>query len=112
MYHRGMSDQKPPDQLLLAEMQVLLAQLRTQLSIVRAGMALFGGAVTVYFVLEANQWNVFGIDDFILEAKLALGVIALLGLWRFMSAERKIVLVHKLIHKAEGDSKLIDELMV
>ena|ERR1043166_1443474 len=103
---------KPSEQLLLAEMQVLLAQLRTQLSILRAGMALFGGAVTVYFLLDSNHWAVPGLAEFPQEIKGFLLIVALLGLWRFLSAERKIILVHKLIKKAEGASKRIDEIMV
>src|ERR1043166_6750979 len=79
---------KPSEQLLLAEMQVLLAQLRTQLSILRAGMALFGGAVTVYFLLDSNHWAVPGLAEFPQEIKGFLLIVALLGLWRFLSAER------------------------
>lgn len=94
-----MAETKPTEQLLLAEMQVLLAQLRTQLSLLSAGMGLFGGSLTIYFLLQANHWAVIGLDRYPLQAKGALIIIALLGLWRFMSAERKIMLIHKLIKK-------------
>ena len=108
----GKEDAKPSEQLLLAEMQVLLAQLRTQLSILRAGMGLFGGALTIYFLLDSNHWAVPGLETFPQEIKGALLIVALLGLWRFLSAERKIILVHRLIKQAEGASKRIDEIMV
>lgn len=51
-------------------------------------------------------------DKFSFEAKAALAIVAILGLWRFASAERKIVLIHKLIKKAEKADHRIDEIMV
>jgi hypothetical protein len=100
------------EQLMLAEMQVLLAQMRTQLSIVRVGMALTSGALTIFFVLEANHWDLFGLMGYEWYLRCALAIMALIGLWRFANAEHKIVKIHRLIREAEEKNKRIGEIMV
>jgi disulfide bond formation protein DsbB len=100
------------EQLMLAEMQVLLAQLRTQLSVVRVGMALTSGAVTIFFVLEANNWQLFGLETYNWYFRIALALVALLGVGRFANAERKIVKIHHLIRASEEKNKRIGEIMV
>lgn len=101
------------EQLMLAEMQVLLAQLRTQLSILRAGMGLLAGAVSMAFILFATPW--FFAGDLVwlnLPVKIGLALIALLGFWRFLSAERKIKRINKLIRELEKEDKLVGKLVV
>jgi hypothetical protein len=100
------------EQLMLAEMQVLLAQMRTQLSVVRVGMALTSGAVTVFFILEANQWQIFGLEPYDWYLRFVLAAVIILGLWRFGNAERKIVKIHHLIREAEKKNERIGEIMV
>ena len=103
----------PNEQLLLAEMQVLLAQMRTQLSILRAGMAIVAGALTIAFLLLTNHWVLEGEWAWAdIPIKVVLGLFAILGLWRMASAERKIRRIQKLIHSAEHQNKLVDELIV
>ena len=101
------------EQLLLAEMQVLLAQMRTQLSILRAGMAIVAGSLTITFLLLTNHWVLEGEWALLdVPVKVVLGVVAIVGLWRITSAERKIKRIQKIIHSAELKNKTIDELMV
>ena len=101
------------EQLILAEMQVLLSQMRTQLSILRAGMALVAGSLTIAFLLLTNHWVLEGSWSWTdLPIKLVLGAVAVLGLWRFASSERKIMRIHKLIRDVEHKNKLVDRLMV
>ncbi len=101
------------EQLILAEMQVLLAQMRTQLSILRAGMALVAGALTITFLILTNHWVLEGGWAWAdLPVKIILAGVAVVGLWRFASAERKIMRIHKLIRDVEHKNKLVDRLMV
>ena len=101
------------EQLLLAEMQVLLAQMRTQLSILRAGMAIVAGSLTITFLLLTNHWVLEGEWALLdVPVKVVLGVVAIVGLWRIASAERKIKRIQKLIHSEELKNKTIDKLMV
>ena len=104
---------QPSDQLILAEVQVLLAQMRTQLSLLRAGMAVVAGSLTIAFLLLTNHWVLEGQWAWAdLPAKIILGFSAILGLWRLASAERKILRIHKLIREVEHKNKLVGELMV
>lgn len=101
------------EQLVLAEMQVLLAQLRTQLSILRAGMGLIAGSISIAFLLFTSDWlqnSEFAWLD--LPAKLTLGVFAIVGLWRLLSAERKLRRINKLIHQMQKKDKLVDQIIV
>lgn len=94
-------------------MQVLLAQMRTQLSILRAGMAIIAGALTIAFLLLTNHWVLEGQWAWAdLPVKLLLGTAAIIGLWRMGSAERKIRRIHKLIREVERKNKLVGEIMV
>ena len=98
---------------MLAEMQVLLAQLRTQLSILRAGMALVAGSLTIAFLLLTNHWVLEGSWAWAdLSVKVVLGLAAVLGLWRIASSERKVRRIQQLIHSTERKNKIIDELIV
>jgi uncharacterized membrane protein YidH (DUF202 family) len=101
------------EQLMLAEMQVLLAQLRTQLSILRAGMGLVAGSVSIAFLLFTSNWleysNVPWLD---LPAKTFLSLLVIVGLWRLLSSERKLHKIHKLIHQMQSKDKLVDSIIV
>ncbi len=104
---------QPSDQLILAEVQVLLAQMRTQLSILRAGMALIAGALTISFLLLTNHWVLEGEWSWAdLPVKIVLATVAIIGLWRLGSAERKIRRIHHLIREVERKNKLVGEIMV
>src|SRR5436853_6130849 len=96
------TSQPKSEQLVLQEMQVLLAQLRTQLSILRAGMGVMAAAISIMFLLLTNpevlQGGLSGLE---LPVKIILGLVAAGGLWRLVSAERKIRRIHHLIHKME-----------
>src|SRR3989338_7433585 len=97
---------QPSDQLILAEVQVLLAQMRTQLSILRAGMALIAGTLTIAFLLLTNHWileSEWAWAD--LPIKMILAATAIIGLWRLASAERKIRRIHQLIREVEHKNK-------
>lgn len=101
------------EQLVLAEMQVLLSQLRTQLSILRAGMGLIAGAVSIAFILFTSNWLITSELSWLdLPAKAFLGVLTSVGLWRLLSAERKLKRINKLIHKMEKQDKLVDSIIV
>ncbi len=108
-----MAENPKNEQLILAEMQVLLAQLRTQLSILRAGMGLVAGAVSIAFLLFTSDWlarsEVPWLD---LPAKTFLGVLVIVGLWRLMSSERKLRKINRLIHQMQEKNKLVDQLIV
>jgi uncharacterized membrane protein YcjF (UPF0283 family) len=108
-----MANDPQNEQLVLAEMQVLLSQLRTQLSILRAGMGLVAGAVSIAFILFTSNWiaqsSVPWLD---LPAKTFLGVLVIVGLWRLMSSERKLRKINKLIHQMQAKDKLVDSIIV
>jgi len=100
-------------QLILAEMQVLLAQLRTQLSILRAGIGLIAGSISIAFLLFASNWLLESELSWLdLPAKTFLGVLVIVGLWRILSAERKLKRINKLIHQMEKKNKLVDSIIV
>lgn len=108
-----MAENPQNEQLILAEMQVLLAQLRTQLSILRAGMGLVAGSVSIAFLLFTSDFvaksEVPWLD---LPAKTFLGVLVIVGLWRLMSSERKLRKINKLIHQMQEKNKVVDQLIV
>lgn len=108
-----MAEQPQNDQLILAEMQVLLAQLRTQLSILRAGMGLVAGSISIAFLLFTSdfvkQSEVPWLD---LPAKAFLGFLVIVGLWRLMSSERKLRKINKLIHEMQEKNKVVGSIIV
>lgn len=100
------------EQLALAEIQVLLSQLRTQLSILRAGMGLVAGAISIAFILFTSNWlaqsEAFWLD---MPIKAFLGVLVVVGLWRMLAAERKLRRINRLIHEMEKNNKLVDRIV-
>jgi hypothetical protein len=94
-------------------MQVLLAQLRTHLSLVRTGAGMFVGSLTVMFLLLANAPV---LPPFFARAlTLIFGLLSLsmvLGVVIFIRSEAKIIAVGRLIKEAEKQSKEIDRIMV
>ncbi|HYF13426.1 MAG TPA: hypothetical protein VD928_03995 [Candidatus Paceibacterota bacterium] len=108
-----MAESVKSDQLILAEIQVILAQMRTQLSILRAGMGLIAGSMTVMFLLLTNDWVLANQAPWVdLPVKILLGIVAVIGFWRLTSAERKIRRLNKILHKMERENKVVNEIMV
>ncbi|MBI2004983.1 hypothetical protein HYS79_02370 [Patescibacteria group bacterium] len=110
--HRNTLD-KDAEEITLAELQVLLSQLRTQLSIVRTGVGALLGALSLTFLILANQWTFKGDWAWLnMLFYVMLGVLVFLGLWRMAVAERKLVAINKIIHNIERKDKHIEELIV
>lgn len=104
---------KDGEELTLAELQVLMSQLRTQLSIMRTGVVALVGALSLTFLILANQWT-FKDEWAWLNIPFYLMLVALVcvGLWRMAVAERKLVAINKMIHKIERKDKRIEDLIV
>lgn len=104
---------KAKEEIELSELQVLFAQLRTQLSIMRTGVGVLVGSLSVLFLLLANEW-VVGERGALLDyfAKGILALLIVIGLWRIMVAQRKLRAINNMIHKIEAGDKRVDELVV
>ncbi len=104
---------KDGEELTLAELQVLMSQLRTQLSIMRTGVAALVGALSIAFLILANQWTFRGDWAWLnMPFYIMLTVLVCVGLWSMVAAERKLIAINKIIHKIERKDKHIEELIV
>lgn len=105
---------QPKEELLLNEIQLLLAEKRTYLSLLRTGLTVFTVPLTVIAVLAATTYYHKLFSNFILGIVIttALVLISLIGLSIFYRAENKIKRLDKLIRLIERDNKRIAEIVV
>ena len=107
-------DEAREEALLIAEMQLLLAEKRTYYALVRTGPTVLMAAITIAAFLVATK-ELHTLFDQILVASVLLGGLALfaiVGLVIFLKAEQKIRLLTHLAGEIEKKNKRLAELIV
>lgn len=98
---------------MLAEIQVLLAELRTHLSLVRTGAGIVVSAATLGFLLLSNGAYLPFVTEMHTTVIYSILLFSVLGgVYLFVRSERKILAITGLIRSAEKKNKRIDKLMV
>ncbi|PIR87125.1 MAG: hypothetical protein COU11_02765 [Candidatus Harrisonbacteria bacterium CG10_big_fil_rev_8_21_14_0_10_49_15] len=105
---------KTDENLLLSEIQLLLAEKRTYYSLLRTGLAVFSVPLTVIVFLVATGpkhriFDLFWIGALVIAALL---VIAAVGLGIFIQAQRKVKRLDRIISTIKSESKRIAEIVV
>jgi uncharacterized membrane protein YidH (DUF202 family) len=103
-----------PEELLLNEIQLLLAEKRTYLSLLRTGLAVFGAPLSIVVFLLATT-NFHGIFENHLIGGVIIGTlifISLVGLWIFFGADRKLTRINRLIYRIKNENKRVAEIIV
>lgn len=102
------------EQLLLNEIQLLLAEKRTYFALLRTGMAIFTMPLTIVAVLAGTSeyhavFKSFWIGFITISFLLA---ISLVGLSLFYGAEKKIKRLDHMIRLIEKENKRIAEILI
>ena len=102
------------EQLLLNEIQLLLAEKRTYYALLRTGMGIFTLPLTMVAVLAGTSeyhsvFSSFGLGFLIITVLIA---ISLVGLSLFYQAERKIKRLNRMIRLIERENKRIAEILI
>ncbi len=101
------------EQLLLNEMQVLLAEKRTYYAMFRSGLTVFTMPLTVLgFLLATTTYHKF-FSTTISATILVIGFLGIsaIGLGSLVRAEHKLQRLEKYIRTAKGKSKRLQEIV-
>lgn len=104
----------PPEQLLLAEIQVLLAEKRTYYAVFRTGLGIMTVPLTVIiFLIATSQYHGifrhFWLGSFIVAGLI---LVSLGGIYILFQSHLKIKRIGQLIANIERENKHIDEIIV
>ena len=102
------------EQLLLGEVQLLLAEKRTYFAILRTGLAVFVMPLTVLgIIVGSSQSQRIFRSPWVGALVLAvLGLTSLMGLYLAQRAQRRIHKINELIHKIESEDKRVAEIVI
>lgn len=107
------ADEPPPqpDNLILGEIQVLLAEKRTALSSLRTGIAVFALPLSVLSILVATSryYNVVSVMPFLVPLLLLNLGLVVLGSWLIYYAIRRIHHYERLIQNLRQKYRSIAE---
>ena len=109
-----MDKETSSEQLLLSEIQVLLAEKRTYYAILRTGLGIIVAPLTVivFLIATAEFHKLF--SYFWVGAVLIIGLLAMsvFGVVLFFYAQRKLNQLEKLIRTIENKNHRVDEIVV
>jgi hypothetical protein len=101
------------EQLLLAEMQVLLSELRTHLSLVRTGAGVSVGAISVFFLTLVNGAYLPGkLQLYEGYIYFFLAFLTVVGVILFVNSQAKILAIRRLIRRAKHENTRVDQIVV
>jgi len=101
------------EKLLICEVELLLAEKRTHLSIFRTGAALFGLSVSALsVVLVTADLSIFFVLEWPIFILLILVAIATMGGWQMFHARGKVKRLDALIKEIEKQNKRIAEIII
>lgn len=104
----------PTEQLLLAEMQVLLAEKRTYYAILRSAIAIFTLPLTVIaFLIATSKFH--GLFDNPWLSTVVVGVLAIVsttGLAALARSQRRISKINSMVEKIRSSNKRIAEIVL
>lgn len=103
-----------PEQLLINEVQLLLAEQRTYYAMLRTGIAVFTLPLTIlgFLVVTRDSHGVFNNIWLAASVILLLIAISFLGIWLSKRSESKIKHIHKLINRIRQENKRLAELIL
>lgn len=108
-----MKQKHTSEQLLLNEIQVLLAEKRTYYALLRSSVALVTLPLTVIvFLVSTNEYH--GLFNFVWLMVLVVGVlvlISIIGISFFARAENRIKSIDKMIVTIKTENKRIAEII-
>jgi archaellum biogenesis protein FlaJ (TadC family) len=107
-------NKKPSEAILLNEIELLLAEKRTNFSLFRTGIAVATLPLTVIiFLIATNEYHkVFDNKFYLMLIVLILTLLALGGVFMAIKASRKIKKVDKAVLKIEKDNRRIKNIIV
>lgn len=105
--------EETPEQLLISEVKLLLAEKRTHLAILRTGAALFTLSVTALGVLlvQADLTSIFTLDWSTIVISVLI-LVALLGAWLMYHSNLKVRRLNELIEEIEQKNKRVAEIVI
>lgn len=109
-----MKKRKTNEQLLLNEIQLLLAEKRTYYALLRTGVAIFTLPIPLLAILLAtNEYHRIFFNAWIACTILGfLITISLVGLSLFYKAEKKVKRLDRMIRLIEKENKRIAEILI
>ena len=107
-------NKKPSEAILLNEIELLLAEKRTNFSLLRTGIAVATLPLTVaIFLIATNDFhNTFDNKFYLLAIVITLAAITASGVFMAVFASRKIKKVDVAVLKIEKDNKRIKNIIV
>lgn len=102
------------ESLLLSELQLLLAEKRTYLSLFRTGIAVFIAPLSVISILIVTINYHTLLDDFTTSLPI-LGILiglSVVGFFMFVNSEKKIKKLNGLINEAKRINKHVENMIV
>lgn len=108
------SNLKPSEQLLLNEVQVLLAEKRTYYSLMRSALAIFTLPLTVvlFLISTAPVHGLFDKPWLSVTIMAMLLVISFTGITQVIRASEKIKKLHRMIEIIKTQNKRIAEIVI
>jgi uncharacterized membrane protein YidH (DUF202 family) len=112
--HKPSKEKPLSESLLLSELQLVLAEKRTYLSILRTGLAVFTVPLTVIAFLGATA-EYHGIFTNAIVAIVVVGglaIISVIGLIIFYISQRKLRRLNTFVYHIKEENKRIAEIVV
>lgn len=107
-----LAEQKP-DNLLISEMQLLLAENRTDMALLRTGIALFGLPLSVLGLLVATShyWDFSDAHVLFIVLVVVCAFLAIMAIYLILIAIRRIRGHHRIMQKIKLQDKALAQLM-
>ncbi len=104
----------PPEQLLLNEVQVLLAEKRTYYALLRSALAIFTLPLTIIvFLIGTDNFHGLFLKPWLsITVMVVLLLISFAGISMVLRANEKIKMIHKLIGIIKSENKRIAEIVI
>ena len=103
-----------PEQLLLNEIQVLLAEKRTYFALLRTGLAVALAPLSflVFLIATANWHNLFRSISIGSTTIIILILVSTIGVYIFYTSDRKIKKLNAMIDSIKSQNKRLAEIVI
>lgn len=104
----------PPEQLLLNEVQVLLAEKRTYYALLRSAIAVFTLplSVVIFLIGTAHYHGLFNRSWVSMVVMVVLLLISFAGISMVIKANEKIKKIHRMIETIKSENKRLAEIVI